>query len=397
VDERIAVIYTSKFGSTQTYAEWISWAVGAHLFPARGRREDLLEYDTIVYGGYRRGDEIEGLDYIRKNFDALHGRRLVIFVVGIAPVRPAKLNSMLARVFTPAERKYISIFGLRGAFNAEKLRGKDRFQIGRMKARLKRQALATLDPDEQALLDACDRAADCTDEKTIEPIVQAIQKGGRPIDVFAAREQDGAGAEKTPPPARRSARRTEVIGEEESEEVSDADRTNRLVPKTPPEKRRPRKAPAKKRAARKMKPALKKRIVRKKKSTLKRPIKKKKARRAAPKKSCIQEAQPEEADYPAGQAARQKAPRPENRRCQTEGEKEIHRERQTPRREARAQEENRPPGETTPEEAYQEEKQYPPEKNRTEKTTSPQIVGHQAPRKKKERRQDQAAARKRQS
>ncbi|MBN2351733.1 MAG: hypothetical protein JXD23_04115 [Spirochaetales bacterium] len=196
MEKKIAVIYTSVYGSTQTYAEWIAWALGADLFPARGKREDLLEYDVIIYGGYRRPNGIAGLDYIAKNLDALKGKRLIVFCVGAGPVRARALDSLLAADFKPAERAQIAVFGLRGAFNFRRLHRKDRIRMSLLRTGLRLRNPASLDENERVLLDAFDNPVNFTDEKLIAPIVKAARSGGRPIAVgveAAARMTDGGG------------------------------------------------------------------------------------------------------------------------------------------------------------------------------------------------------------
>ena len=46
------VIYKSKYGSTKAYAEWIAEALSCQAVEAKSvKADDLLAYDTIVYGG----------------------------------------------------------------------------------------------------------------------------------------------------------------------------------------------------------------------------------------------------------------------------------------------------------------------------------------------------------
>jgi menaquinone-dependent protoporphyrinogen IX oxidase len=272
VDKKIAVIYTSKYGSTQTYAEWIAWEVRADLFPARGRREDLLEYDVIVYGGYVRANGIAGLEYIKKNFDALNGRRLIVFAVGIGPVRKDALDSLLAATFTPAERRQISVFGLRGAFNFNRLRGKDRIGMSLLRTKLKLKHPDALREDERALLDAYDSPVNFTDEKAIAPIVRAIQATGRPISLERA-----VRAERT---ARLGAR-GKTAGGKTAQGGTGKTKTVRIGAEGKKKKRGAKKA---KRAARKekAKPRVMKRAARKTKATKRLLKRKKSVRRARP-------------------------------------------------------------------------------------------------------------------
>ena len=49
---KIAVVYKSKYGSTEKYAHWIAEDIKADIFKTDNVKLDiLLNYDTIVYCG----------------------------------------------------------------------------------------------------------------------------------------------------------------------------------------------------------------------------------------------------------------------------------------------------------------------------------------------------------
>ena len=81
------VIYKSKYGSTKTYAIWISEALGFDLCDSKNVSiKNLLEYDSIVYGGGLYAEVINGVHLITKNIDALEGKKIAIFSTGITPL-----------------------------------------------------------------------------------------------------------------------------------------------------------------------------------------------------------------------------------------------------------------------------------------------------------------------
>ena len=52
MENKIAVIYKSKYGATKRYAGWIALKLDADLYELSDiRRKDLKAYDTIIYGG----------------------------------------------------------------------------------------------------------------------------------------------------------------------------------------------------------------------------------------------------------------------------------------------------------------------------------------------------------
>ena len=66
---KIAVVYKSKYGSTEKYAHWIAEDVKADIFKADNVKLDiLLDYDTIVYCGGLYAGGILGFSLIKKNY-----------------------------------------------------------------------------------------------------------------------------------------------------------------------------------------------------------------------------------------------------------------------------------------------------------------------------------------
>ena len=70
------VIYKSKYGSTRTYAEWIAEDLGCKAVDAKGvKADDLLQYDTIIYGGGLYAEVINGITLLTKNLEKLKDKK----------------------------------------------------------------------------------------------------------------------------------------------------------------------------------------------------------------------------------------------------------------------------------------------------------------------------------
>ena len=71
------VIYKTKYGATQRYAEWIGEALQADVFNIRKfTKERFAGYDTIILGGGIYAGNINGLSLISKDFDQLKDKNL---------------------------------------------------------------------------------------------------------------------------------------------------------------------------------------------------------------------------------------------------------------------------------------------------------------------------------
>ncbi len=84
---KTVVVYTSRYGATKTYAEWIGEELGCKVLDAsKTKKEDLMEYDTVIYGGGLYAEVIAGVSLITKNIEKLEGKKLIVFTTGITPI-----------------------------------------------------------------------------------------------------------------------------------------------------------------------------------------------------------------------------------------------------------------------------------------------------------------------
>ena len=80
------VIYKSKYGSTRTYAEWISKELNCEIYDAKNiKADDLLKYDAIIYGGGLYAEMIAGISLITKNFEKIKNKKIAVFSTGLTP------------------------------------------------------------------------------------------------------------------------------------------------------------------------------------------------------------------------------------------------------------------------------------------------------------------------
>ena len=104
------VVYQSKYGYTQTYAQWIQQALGCQM--ARGTDcapADLVQYDTIIYGGGLYAVGINGIRLLTDSFEALQGKNLGH---GLLPGAPGGTGAGVGAQFycgaAPADQNILS-------------------------------------------------------------------------------------------------------------------------------------------------------------------------------------------------------------------------------------------------------------------------------------------------
>ena len=83
----ILVVFKSKYGSTEQYAKWIGEALGCTVKDAKDVNcNEMLKYDTIIYGGGLYAEVINGISLITKNFEKLSDKKIIVYTTGITPV-----------------------------------------------------------------------------------------------------------------------------------------------------------------------------------------------------------------------------------------------------------------------------------------------------------------------
>lgn len=107
------VIYESNTGFTRQYAEWIADSIGC---PCRAVKEtgaqELTGIDTVIFGGWVMGNNIVGLDKIKKL-----AAPAIVFAVGASEPEEA----ITAAILGQNQLGDAAFFYLQGGFRFDKL------------------------------------------------------------------------------------------------------------------------------------------------------------------------------------------------------------------------------------------------------------------------------------
>jgi menaquinone-dependent protoporphyrinogen IX oxidase len=171
------VVYKSKYGSTKQYAEWIAEELGCNAVEAKSvKADDLLQYDTIIYGGGLYAEIINGVSLITKNKQKLSGKKIVIYTTGITPldVRAYYDGEVLEKNFKNGVPENIKIFNLLGKMKLDELTLPHRAAL---KA-LKKIMSAKENPSdmEKLLVELCDADGDFSDRKQIKDLIEYVKQ-----------------------------------------------------------------------------------------------------------------------------------------------------------------------------------------------------------------------------
>lgn len=174
---KTVVIYKSKTGFTQKYAEWIAEDLSADLFEvSKVNSSTLTKYDTIIYGGSLSATGIIGVKFLKKNIVKLMDKRVIVYACGASPPNEDVLNEVMTHNFTSDQQKHIKVFYVRGGFNYNKLPPFDKvlMTLFKWKIILKKSIKKKLNSDEIGMLEAYNKPVDFTERSNIEQIVTYI-------------------------------------------------------------------------------------------------------------------------------------------------------------------------------------------------------------------------------
>ena len=170
------VLYRSKYGSTKAYAEWIAEELGCKAVDAKGVKiNDLLSYDTIVYGGGLYAEIIAGVTLITKNMDKLEGKKIAVYSTGITPLEYREYydDMVIKKNFTPEMMEKIKVFNYLGKMILEEMSLPHRTALKALKKLMSGKENPT--EMEKLLVELCDANGDFTDREAIKELVEYVR------------------------------------------------------------------------------------------------------------------------------------------------------------------------------------------------------------------------------
>ena len=167
------VIYKTKYGSTKQYAEWIAEELGCSAVDAKNvKADDLLSYDTIVYGGGLYAEVLNGVHLITRNIEKLKDKKIIIYTTGITPsdVRAYYDGEVIEKNFKNGVPENIKIFNFLGRMMQSELTPVHRAAL----VSLKKIMSAKKNPSDMVklLIELCDMDGDFSDRKYIKELVE---------------------------------------------------------------------------------------------------------------------------------------------------------------------------------------------------------------------------------
>ena len=159
--QKIIIIYHSKTGFSQRYAQWLSEDLNCQATPYRDRKSiNLSEYDTIILLGGLYAGNMSGLGWLKKL--PLEGKRAAAVAVGCSPIGwPGQTESMEKLLGgTPIQGFYCQ-----GGLAYERMGAVDRAMMAALRTALRGK------PEMADMLAGISQSFDGAKRKYLEPVI----------------------------------------------------------------------------------------------------------------------------------------------------------------------------------------------------------------------------------
>ncbi len=155
------IIYHSKTGFSQRYAQWLAEALDCQAVPYRDRKSvNMSRYDTIILLGGLYAGNMSGLGWLKKQ--PLTGKRAAAVAVGCSPMEwPGQAESM-EKLFggTPVQGFYCQ-----GGLDYDHMGAVDKAMMAALRAALRDK------PDKADMLAAISQSFDGTKREYLDPVI----------------------------------------------------------------------------------------------------------------------------------------------------------------------------------------------------------------------------------
>lgn len=176
--DKTIVIYKSKYGATKQYAQWIGEALDCRVMDFdQMSKQELTNYDNIIYGGGVQAGGIKGFDkfkkWIRKYLWLVEKpeKNIIVFAVGIN-LQTSETRKQLRDInFNKKWLRGLTCYFLPGAYNPELVTGSDKMLMGMVKKMLNGKSEGERTPEDKVLIDAIENGCNFIDKEAVKPII----------------------------------------------------------------------------------------------------------------------------------------------------------------------------------------------------------------------------------
>ena len=174
MNESIVIVYRSKTGFTQRYAEQLAGELGCAAWAERDAGPERLRgCRTLVFGTRAHAGRVDGLKRALR-LQRQSSARLVLFVTGAMPGDAAALNAFWRQNLTEEQLREIPHFYLQGGLCYERMGPVDRFLMRGFAAMLRGKKDKT--PEDEATERAIAHSFDASDPAFLRPLAELLRE-----------------------------------------------------------------------------------------------------------------------------------------------------------------------------------------------------------------------------
>ena len=168
------ILYTSKYGATKRYADWIAEETGFDCIETKKAKiEEIKQYNTVILGGGIYASRIAGLSFLKKNISQLKGKKVIIFCDGASPYEEAAFQQIVGHNLK-GDLSGLPCYYCRGAWDMEAMSFDDRNLCKMLQKAVAKKKPEDCEIWEKALMEAGNTKHDWTGKSYIKPILEAI-------------------------------------------------------------------------------------------------------------------------------------------------------------------------------------------------------------------------------
>lgn len=168
------IIYKSKYGATEKYANWLSKETNFDCIINKSIDiNKILQYDIIIFAGGIYASGIAGLTFLKKNFAHFANKKIAVLCVGASPFEEKAFEEIYKHNFNGSLNGIPCYYG-RGSWDESLMSFKDKTLCKLLQKAVSKQSPDTYEPWQKALMCAVGQTCDWTDKKYLNPLIEWI-------------------------------------------------------------------------------------------------------------------------------------------------------------------------------------------------------------------------------
>lgn len=170
------VIYKSRTGFTERYAEWIAEELKCDIKSyEQCLKGNIGEYDLIIYGGNLFEGKVDGLQKIKERVKDNKDCKFIIFSIGATPIDgKEEIDKMWTENLSPEELKEIPHYYMPGGLNYEKMSFSNRMMMKLFTNMMRKKKDKT--PYEEECAEAVGSSYDISSRDYIKPLIKFVKE-----------------------------------------------------------------------------------------------------------------------------------------------------------------------------------------------------------------------------